>query len=185
MGPLSTKVRCIAGVARSNDGLKLLEHRSAPVFTLIHPPAQVHRVAPHPGEVLRMTSRRGALRMAVTVHRLTLPPYRGSIAGLLPVYADRHARALAAGLPRFRALADGKARINDAPGYQLRYRYGPPDHRTHGIDVFVVPEDGDRDGVLLRYRQTNPPGGPGGAGRDLVKATRKTFRSFRFGPDRP
>jgi hypothetical protein len=172
-------------IARSNEDLKLLEHRSAPVFTLLYPPAQVHRVAPRTGEVLRMTSRRGALRTAVTVRRLTLPQYRGSIAGLLPVYADRQARALAAGLPQFRALADGKARINDAPGYQLRYRYGPPDRRTQGIDVFVVPNDGDREGVLLRYRQTNPPGGPRGPQRDVVKATRKAFRSFRFGLDRP
>jgi hypothetical protein len=172
-------------IARSDDGLELLEHRSAPVFTLLYPPAQVHRTAPRPGELLRMTSRRGALRMAVTVRHLTLPPYRGSIAGLLPIYADRQARALAAGLPRFRALTDGKARLNDAPGYQLGYRYGPPNHRTQGIDVFVVLNDGDREGVLLRYRQTNPPGGPNGPQRDLVKATRAAFRSFRFGLDRP
>jgi hypothetical protein len=165
--------------------VKLLEHRSAPVFTLLYPPGQVHRVTPRPGEVLRMSSHRGALRMAVTVQRLTLPPYRGSIAGLLPITADRQAGVLGASLPQFRALADGKARINDAPGYQLRYRYGPPDNRTQGIDVFVVPNDGDREGVLLRYRQTNPPGGAKGPGRDLVKATKKTFRSFRFGLDRP
>jgi hypothetical protein len=172
-------------IARSNDGLKLLEHRSAPVFTLLYPPGQLHRAAPRPGEVLRMTARRGALLMAITVRRLTLPPYRGSVAGLLPIYADRQARALAPGLPQFRALADGKARLQDAPGYQLRYRYGPPGQRTQGIDVFVVPADGDRAGVLLRYRQSNPPGGPKGAGRDLVKAVRTAFHSFGLGLDRP
>jgi hypothetical protein len=172
-------------IARAGDGLKLLEHRSAPQFTLLYPPGQVHRVPPQQGELLRLTSRRGALRMAVTVRRLTLPAYRGSVAGVLPVYADRQIAPLAATLPGFRALTDGKARINDAPGYQLRYRYGPPGRRTLGIDVFVVPADGDRDGVLLRYRQTNPPHRLGGPGKDLVKATRKAFRSFRFGLDRP
>jgi hypothetical protein len=170
---------------RTGDGLTTLEHRSAPVFTLLHPAGQVRRVAPGPGEVLRLRSRRGALRMTVTVRRLTLPPYRGSVSGLLPVYIVRQERALAAELPGFRARTDGKARINDAPGYQLRYRAGPPDHRTIGIDVLVVPADGDRDGVVLRYRQTNPPRPLTGADRALVKATRKAFRSFRFGLDRP
>src|SRR4051794_4010479 len=171
--------------SRSGDGLTVLEHRSAPAFTLLYPPSQMHRAAPRAGELLRLTSGRGRLRMAVTVRRLALPPYRGSVAGLFPVYADRQMAPLAAALPGFRALTDGKMHFDDAPGYQLRYRYGPTGRRTLGMDVFVVPEDGDRDGVLLRYRQTNPPGGPKGPGRDLVKATRDAFRSFGFGLDRP
>jgi hypothetical protein len=141
----------------------------------------VRRVAPGPGELVRLRARRGPLRIAVTVRRLTLPDYRGSVSGLLPVHADRHARALAAELPGFRARADGKARVNDAPGYQLRYRA----EGMQGIDIFVVPEDGDREGVLLRYRQTDPPRRLDEADRDLVKAARKAFRSFRFGLDRP
>jgi hypothetical protein len=166
---------------RSGDGLTTLAHRSQPVFTILHPAGVVRRVAPAPGELVRLQSRRGRLLMLVTVRKLALPPYRGSVAGFLPVYADRHLRALAAELPGFRARTDGKARVNDAPGYQLRYRAG----RTLGIDVFVVPKDGDRDGVILRYRQTNPPRPLDQAQKDLVKATRKAFRSFRFGLDRP
>ena len=46
-----------------------------------------------------------------------------------------------------------------------------------------VGDRGDREGVLLRFRQTNRPAGQ--AGKDLVKATKKAFRSFRFGLDRP
>jgi hypothetical protein len=49
----------------------------------------------------------------------------------------------------------------------------------------VVPADGERDGVVLRYRQTNPPRPLTDADRTLVKATRSAFRSFRFGLDRP
>ncbi len=170
---------------RSGDGLTTLEHRSAPVFTLLHPAGQVRRVAPAPGELVRLRSRRGGLELTVTVRRLTLPPYRGSVSGLLPVHADRHMRALAAELPGFRPRADGKARVNDAPGYQVRYQARPPGRRLTGTDIFVVPEDGEREGVLLRFRQTNPPGALGAGQRDLVKATRKAFRSFRFGLDRP
>jgi len=172
-------------IARSGDGLTQLEHRSAPLFTILHPPDQVRRVAPGPGELVRLRSGRGKLEMTVTVRRLRLPPYRGSVAGLLPIYADRQMGPLAAELPGFRALADGKARVNDAPGYQIRYRAGPRDRRITGNDIYVVPEDGDRDGVLLRYRQVNPPRTLREADRDLVKATRKAFRSFRFGLDRP
>jgi hypothetical protein len=163
------------------DGLTELEHTAAPQFTLLYPPSQVHKVKAGPGEILRFRSGRGRLRMVVAMRRLTLPPYQGSVGGLLPVLADRQAAALARELPGFRLLADGKARVNDAPGYQLRYRGG----RTQGTDVFVVPEDGDREGLLLRLRQTNPPSGLGQPQKDLVKATKKAFRSFRFGLDRP
>jgi hypothetical protein len=170
---------------RSGDGLTTLEHRSAPVFTLLHPAGQVRRVAPGPGELVRLRSGRGALQMTVTVRKLTLPPYRGSVSGFLPVYADRHTQALAAELPGFQPRTDGKARVNDAPGYQVKYRAGRQQRRLTGIDILLVPEDGRRDGVVLRYRQTNPPRALDAAGKDLVKATRKAFRSFRFGLDRP
>ena len=170
---------------QSGDGLTTLEHRSAPVFTLLHPAQQVRRVEPASGEIVRLRSRRGPLEITVTVRRLALPAYSGSISGFLPVYADRHARALAAQAPGFIARTDGKARVNDAPGYQLRYRTGPDARPTIGIDIFVVPDDRRRDGVILRYRQTNPPRALDEPERDLVKATRKAFRSFRFGLDRP
>ena len=171
--------------ASSGDGLTKLEHRSAPQFTLLYPAGDVRRVKAGPGETLRLRSGRGRLRMVVVIRRLELPPYEGSASGLLPVLADRQAAALARELPGFRLRTEGKARVNDAPGYQLRYRAGPASRRTLGTDVLLVPEDGDRDGVLLRFRQTNPPGALDEADKELAKATRKTFRSFRFGLDRP
>jgi hypothetical protein len=170
---------------RSGDGLTTLEHRSAPVFTLLHPAGQVRRVQPATGELVRLRSRRGPLEMTVTVRRLALPDYSGSVSGFLPVYADRHVRELAAQVPGFTPRADGKARVNDAPGYQVRYASGSAARPTTGIDILVVPEDGRRDGVILRYLQTNPPRPLDETERDLVKATRKAFRSFRFGLDRP
>jgi hypothetical protein len=170
---------------RSGDGLTTLEHRSKPVFTMLHPAGQVRRVKPASGELVRLRAHRGPLEITVTARRLALPPYRGSVSGFLPVYADRHIRALAAEMPGFQALTDGKARVNDAPGYQVRYRAGTAQRPTTGIDILVVPEDGSRDGVILRSLQTNPPRSLDAAGKDLVKATRKAFRSFRFGLDRP
>ena len=49
-----------------------------------------------------------------------------------------------------------------------------------------MPEDGDREGVLLRFRQTQSAAARSATpAATLVKATRKAFRSFRFGLDRP
>jgi hypothetical protein len=168
-------------IAGKGDGLTELQHTSAPQFTMLYPPSQVHEVKPRPGELVRFRAARGGLRMLVVARPLRLPAYQGSVSGLLPLLADRQAAALARELPGFRLRTDGKARVNDAPGYQLRYRAG----HTQGTDVFVVPEDGDREGVLLRFRQTNPPRALDQADKDLVKATKKAFRSFRFGLDRP
>jgi hypothetical protein len=175
----------VALIALTGGGLTSFEHRSAPAFTLLYPAGRVHRVPPRAGELVRLTSRRGKLRIAITARRLTLPRYRGSVAALLPVYADRQIGALAARLPGFRALTDGKERMKDTPAYQLRYRFGAPRRRTLGIDVFAVPKDGDREGVLLRYRQTNPPRGLRGRDKDLLQATRDVVRSFHLGLDGP
>jgi len=191
-GPRARRILALAGalvvvalaalvLAASGDGLTKLEHRSSPVFTLLYPADQVRRVEPGPGEIVRLRSRRGKLRMTVTVRPLTVPAYRGSVSGFLPIYAERQAAALARELPGLRAPTDGKARVNDAPGYQLRYRAG----RMLGFDLLIVPEDGRRDGVLLRYRQINPARKLDETDRERVKATRKAFRSFRFGLDRP
>ena len=166
----------------AGDDLTKLEHRAAPRFTMLYPPAEIDRVKPQAGELERLEARRNGMRIDVTVRPLTLPPYEGSVSGLLPIYADRHAAELARELPGFRYQRDGKARVNDAPGYQLRYRSRDV---TNGIDILVVPEDGDREGVLLRFRQSNPPRALGGGQKALVKAARKVFRSFRFGLDRP
>ena len=174
-------VALAAVIVRHGDGLTELQHTASPQFTLLYPSSQVHKLKAGPGEILRLRSGRGQLRMVISVRRLTLPAYQGSVSGLLPVFAARQAAALGRELPGFRMRTDGKARVNAAPGYQLRYRAG----RTQGTDVFVVQNDGDRGGVLLRFRQTNPPRGVPARDADLVKATKKAFRSFRFGLDRP
>ena len=135
---------------------------------------------------MRLRSRRGALEMTVTrapAHAAGLQRQRQRVpAGLRrPPHAARSPPSCPASVPR----GDGKARVNDAPGYQIKYRAGTEQRPLTGIDILVVPEDGRRDGVVLRYRQTNPPRPLDDADRDLVKATRKAFRSFRFGLDRP
>jgi len=172
----------VALLVGGGDGLTELKHESSPQFTMLYAAGTVHRAKPGPGEIVRLRAQRRGLRLLVAVRRLTLPAYEGSVSGLLPILADRQAQALAKELPGFRLRTDGKARVNDAPGYQLRYRSRDV---TNGIDILVVPDDGDREGVLLRFRQSNPPRALGAGQKAVAKAARKAFRSFRFGLDRP
>jgi hypothetical protein len=169
-------------IVTGGEDLSELKHESSPQFTMLYPAGTVDRAKPGPGELERFRAQRRGLRLLVAVRELDLPAYEGSVAGVLPILADRQEKELARELPGFRLRTEGKARVNDAPGYQLRYESRDV---TSGIDILVVPEDGDREGVLLRFRQSNPPRALGGRQKALVKATRKVFRSFRFGLDRP
>ena len=81
---------------------------------------------------------------------------------------------------------EGKARINQAPGYQLAYTSGTPGNRTYWREVFVDarrPTSPARP-IVLRLRQTFS-GRAGPPARALVKAAKKAYRSFRFGTGRP
>ena len=169
---------------RSGDGLTTLEHRAAPVFTMLHPAGEIAPRQAATGELVRLGSRRGPLEMTVTVRRLTLPAYRAASAASsrsTPT-ATRARSPRAARLPPSAATARPASTTRPATSSATGRHAEPP---PTGIDIFVVPEDGGREGVILRQRQTNPPRPLGEPESDLVKATRKAFRSFRFGLDRP
>jgi hypothetical protein len=159
-------------------------HRKDPVFNLLSK-APVHRVAPGPGELLRLSAHRGPLRATTTVTRLRLPPYRGFLAGALPVFADNAARRLARRYPHFHLTGDTRARVHTAPGYELDFTFATSGRLGFGTELFVVPDKpGERDGVVLSYRLTKPPGRQPRPRRRAAKAMRSALRSFEFGPDR-
>jgi len=168
------------------DGKIQYVHAGAPVFNVLLTPEVVRRVPPRAGELLRLQAGRGPVQATTTVRRLRLPAYRGDVAGLLPVLADAHARRLARTVPGFRLRADGKARVNTAPGYQVGFSFASPAGKGEGIDVLVVPPEtpGVRDGVILSYRATRPKRRIRPRLRAAAKAMRLAFRSFEFGPDR-
>jgi hypothetical protein len=168
------------------DRITHLVHRGQPVFNLTYDHGALHAVEPRAGELARLEGRRGRLAVSVTVQPVRLPAQSGDIAhGLLPTYASGHIDALRASLDRFKLRAEGRARINDAPGYEVRFRTGPPGHRTFGNDVIVLPaEDDERDALLLSARREIAGkvklGEPGQA---LSDATAEAYRSFRYGTD--
>jgi hypothetical protein len=158
-------------------------HEGQPVFNVLYPAGAIHVADPRPGELLRLEGERGRQSVAVTVRPLALPPYRGDIShGLLPVFASGHIDRLRSGFAGFALQEEGRARINDAPGYEVTFTAG----RTFGSDVLLVPGEDDAGGaVILSLRREVRGDGPlGEADKAFTGLARKTFRSFRYGRDR-
>ena len=168
------------------DGRAQLVHRAAPAFSLLYAPGPLRPATRREGELARLELSRRRVSASVAVRPLR-PGAHGGLASFaeLPVYATRYADDLRRRLAGFELRDEGKARVNDAPGYQVRFRVAGPGRLTFGHDVLRVPtEDAVRDGVVLSLRQTGA-GEPLRAG-DLraVAAAKAAFRSFRFGTER-
>ena len=170
----------IALVLRSNDIVYV--HGSAPTFNLRYARA-LHRSSPRPGVLFELVGRRGGLFLqSLTIRPLRLPPYHGSVSGLLPVFAEPHVRAISHRFPGFDQLDEGKARISGAPGYQVGFKAKLGARTLYGREVLVVPgTPGARDGVVMTVIQTNAAGAHSVADVGSVGAMKKAFRSFTFG----
>jgi hypothetical protein len=104
--------------------------------------------------------------------------------GLLPVYADRYAEGL-----RSRGFAlreEGRARVNNAVGYEIGVQAVSPGRREYARDVLLTSDDDDAPGILLLSLRQSKAGGAKFTPpqKALAAASRKTYRSFRFGTER-
>jgi hypothetical protein len=159
-------------------------HHGKPVFNVLYDNGRLHRVTPQGDELVRLQSRRGRLTSTIAVAPLTLPPASGDIAhGLLPVFASQHIEELAAQGDQFALRAEGRARVNGAPGYEVRFRTGPPGQRVYGNDLMILPSEEDASGALLvtARRAFAGNGRFGPRERSLDDATAKAYRSFTYG----
>jgi hypothetical protein len=167
-----------------DDGDQLV-FEGEPVFNVLYAPDALHRAAERPGELLRLEGTRGPQSVSVTVRPLALPAFDGDVShAQLPVYATSHIDALRAGLDGFRLTGEGRARVNDAPGYEVTFTYGPPQARTFGSDVLVVPSEDDAAGAVLLSLRRQVTGPLDEADHEFSSLARKAFRSFRYGRDR-
>jgi hypothetical protein len=170
------------------DSVATLVHRSQPVFNLEYDTGALHTATPRPGELARLEGRRGRQAVTITARPLDLPRYQGDVAhGLLPVYASGHIRTLADDVDRFRLTDQHRTRINDAPGYEVRFVSGPTARPALGTDTLLLAdEEESRGAVLLSMRRTVD-------GRLLLNDREKefadhaseAFRSFSYGTGRP
>jgi hypothetical protein len=159
-------------------------HHGQPVFNLLYNNTRLHRVTPQGDELVRLQGRRGRLTSTIAVAPLALPPASGDLAhGLLPVFAAAHIKDLAAQNPDFALRAEGRARVNGAPGYEVRFRTGAPGHRTYGNDLMILPSEREPSGALLvtARRAVAGTGKLGAREMSLDKATAKAYRSFTYG----
>jgi hypothetical protein len=162
-------------------------HRSAPVFNLRYADA-FDRLAPQRGEFLhiRRTNRRGRVVDSFSVRGLTLPPYRGDVGGLLPVYAERVLGELRAAYPGLKLIEEGKARVNLVAGYSLLFRVGRGRNRMFGREVLLPePEPGTRTGVRMALRTWKGSGVAMPRELGAQGALKTPYRSFRYGTEAP
>jgi hypothetical protein len=166
------------------DPLAKYVHHDHPVFNLLYRRSALHPVDPQGAELVRLEGTRGRLSVVIAVEPLKLPPASGDIAhGLLPAFASQHIDELRRDLGQFQLRAEGRARVNNAPGYEVRFRTGPPGRRTFGNDLMILPtEENAADALLVTARRTlTGPERVGTREAALDKATAKAYRSFKYG----
>jgi hypothetical protein len=160
-------------------------HRGVPAtFNLVYDNTRLHRVAPQGEELVRLQGRRGRMEVSIAVAPLRLPPAQGDIAhGLLPAFASQHIDELRAQLDRFRLRQEGRARVNGAPGYEVRFATGPDGHVTFGNDLMILPKEEDAAGALLVTSRRTISGSLklGKRETSLYNAAAKAYRSFKYG----
>jgi len=166
------------------DPLAKYVHHGDPTFNLLYRRSALHKVPPQESELVRLQGQRGRLTTTIAVEPLKLPAATGDIAhGALPAFASRHIEELRAGDDTFQLVAEGRARVNGAPGYEVRFRTGPPGKQTFGNDLLILPKEDDATGALLVTSRRTITGKPTLGKREaaLNKASAKAYRSFKYG----
>ncbi len=162
------------------DTVSDIVHRGEPEFTMDYANTALDEVEPRAGELVRLEGERGRQAVEITVRPLELPPYEGDVVhGSLPIYASGHIRELAAELDDFELRAQHRTRINDAPGYEVRFATG----NTFGIDVVLVPDENETEGALLLSLRRTVDGAPKLTKRErrFADDASEAFRSFEYG----
>jgi hypothetical protein len=144
----------LAGAALLGGALTLLDARyshGGPVpFSFRY--RGLYRTAPDPGGYVKVArSSHGRLRDSFAVAPLRLPPYAGSLAGALPLWAAGYIHLLQRRFAGFVLLGEGKTRITPTrSGYDVRYSALLDGRRMSGRDVFLLPGGAHvRAGVVL------------------------------------
>ena len=132
------------------DRIAELAHGGDPAFTLQYRNDLLQPEQPRSGELARLEGRRGRQAVTITVRPLELPARDGDVAhAFLPVYASGHIERLAGQLDRFQLRAEQRARVEDAPGYEIRFRTGAPGRFMFGSDLMLIPSEQEEQGGLL------------------------------------
>jgi len=177
----------VGGGTVGSSERELVVREGGPAFNLRYDD-RLRRVAPAAGERLRLEGRRGEV---FAVAPLRLPPHAGRASGTLPLLADRLVRQeLPRAYPGFALAGEGRARVNEAPGYEVVFRWGRPGDRQYGRVILLVPDTEVgappvREGARLVVLAPRSGAVPNAAAVGTAGALRLPFRSFRFGTEAP
>ena len=190
-GAVLAVVLAVAAVSalRDSDGRRTLVVRGPTAFNLLQP-ASLERVAPRGEEVLRLQTPSGAASpQRFTARPLRLAPYRGDVSAALMILSSRLIDDMRGTVPGFVWRGDGKARVNEATGYQILYQAKIGGRTTYGRRVLVVPDVEDapppRAGMDLDLRYARSPAVPNIDSVGRNGALKLPLTSFRFGTERP
>jgi len=139
----------LAGVAalRDNVTTATVVVTERPAFNLIWRENQLRRVAPGPGERLRLQTPTGSdAPQRFVVRALQLPSYRGEAGGELPLFAAGLSDDLRAVLPGYQPRGEGRTRVNELPGYQIVFQTKLAGRTAYGKRVLLLPDDGAQPG---------------------------------------
>jgi hypothetical protein len=182
---LAVAIAALVLVRPRVDRIGDVVHRDAPAFTLQYRNDLLHSEEPQAGELARLAGRRGRQSVTITVRPLELPPHEeGDVAhAFLPVYASGHIERLAGELDGFELRAEHRARLHDAPGYEVRFRTGAPGSYTFGSDLMLLPSEEQADGALLLSLRREIKGRPKLSEREeeFADLAMEAMRSVRFG----
>jgi hypothetical protein len=160
------------------DSLTKYVHHDRPVFNLLYDRGALSQARPQGEEFVRLEGRRGRLAATIAVAPLDLPGATGDVAhGVLPAYASKHIAELRASLPNFKLVNEGRARVNGAPGYEVRFRSG----RTFGNDLMILPSEEEADDALLVTARRTVTRKPTKREQAFNDAVAEAYRSFKYG----
>ena len=170
---------------RPDEQNTIVRAAPTPTFNLTYGP-QLLRVS-RPGTLFALLRERDGLFLdSYVVRPLALPPYRGAVGGLLPVYAVHYLARLRRRYGAFELAADGRTRINNAIGYQLVLRAHRGGRTLYVRHMLLVPDqpEGARRGVVVELESTPAAGTPNAVGIGNAGPLKQAMRSLRFGTSR-
>ncbi len=160
--------------------------RSPVAFNLVHAP-QLRRVAPQGAERLRLASAPGAPELLFAVAPLRLPAYRGDVSAQLTFMSAALIDQMRARIPGFVWRGDGRVNVNRQPGYQIVYQARIGGRTVYGKRVLLVaaPDPPPRTGLDITMRAQRSGAVPSADAVGLGGALKTSYRSVRFGTERP
>jgi hypothetical protein len=159
--------------------------RKPTTFNFVYGP-QFKRVS-EPSSIIALRNVRDGLFLdSYVIRDLQLPPYRGAVGGMLPLYSNGYLAKLRARYPGFRFVGEARARINNGIGYQLTFTSKLGKRTLYGRHLLLVEDlpDGHRRGVIIELESTPAAGTPNALAIGTAGALKAPLRSFRFGADR-